>query len=45
MEPLTTDEKDAIRAGMKALQDGIEGFSVRRAQLEMTATVAHTFAH
>lgn len=44
MKPLTTDEKDAIRAGMKALQDGIEGFNVRRPQLEMIATVAHTFA-
>lgn len=45
MNPLSTEEKDAIRAGMKALQDGIEGFMVRRPQLEMIATVAHTFAH
>jgi ATP-dependent DNA helicase DinG len=45
MKPLTFDEKNAIRAGMRALQDGIDGFTVRRPQLEMIATVAHTFAH
>jgi ATP-dependent DNA helicase DinG len=42
---LLATEKDAIRAGMKALQNGIEGFMVRRPQLEMIATVAHTFAN
>ena len=41
---LSEDEKDQIREVMDALKSGVEGFSSRRPQLEMIATVATTLA-
>jgi len=38
---LRDDEKSVIRKSMEALRNGLDGFTPRRAQLEMIATVAH----
>ena len=38
---LRDDEKSLIRKSVGALRNGLEGFTPRRAQLEMIASVAH----